>query len=219
MTTKRHSPGWYGESLRHYFAQQGITAIKRKPRTTFDLRGLEKLVDGCVADGVPKSTSGLTNEFGVKFDKEGFELVVDATQYLDEASSVSRFQKRVRNARQLDAAIRSSPHYMLGFDEAGNAYVLAGRGGTFVHPNKYRDNHYLEPIAYLDGQDGQSIVFDKSRIVHASVIEPDNRKVTEVLFPIKAIIGLETQVKTEVPVHKPVHLATLGVMGQINYSH
>lgn len=195
---------WNGESVRHSLARRGIR-LRREPwHSLYDVRGLEELVNKHVAGvGAPRDVSRVTGlKVGFLHDTDDdWYIVADASRFLDADSSVSRFNGRRPNAKQLRAAMSAAPTYVLAFD-AGNldlAYVFAGKGGAFVHPplakggRPYKDNHYFEPIAYS----GPGIVLPEPVTLFAAHKEPGSNNLVEIPFTIAGLVGLEVKVANE----------------------
>ncbi|MBI2143223.1 hypothetical protein HYU20_02675 [Candidatus Woesearchaeota archaeon] len=161
--------GWYGQGIRHSLAARGIR-IKRNPESIYDVRGLENLVGGAVDElGAPKNQGSIT---GVSVGFYDWEIVVDASKFGEKPS-----------AREMAAA----QAFIIGFDRADRAYVFVGKGGTFVHPSGYRDNHYMQPVGYF----GQAILLARPVELCAMTKEGGTGPLVKVPFAIAGLVGLE----------------------------
>ncbi|MBI2580347.1 hypothetical protein HYV85_00910 [Candidatus Woesearchaeota archaeon] len=161
---------WRGNRIRHSLARRGIR-LRRKPTSSiYDVRGLEKFVDGVVNEvGVPRNEQGIT-EVSVRF--YDWEIVADASKFGEKPS-----------VREMAAA----KAFIMGFDEADRAYIFVGKGGTFVHPSGYGDNHYMQPVGYH----GPAILLARPVELCAVTKERGKGQPVEIPFAIAGFVGLE----------------------------
>lgn len=206
---------WHGDGIQHSLAKRGIR-VNRISANTYDLRGLGKLVDDYVTGlGEAKDARGVTYST-VGFQKDAWELVVDTSSYREEgvvctksAGGSYRAPRRRSHRRMSTDVLSAAPKYVLGFDEkTDHAYVIIGRGGTFVHPAGYKDNHYQEPIAFS----GQAVILPEPVTLFAAIKEADTGESGEVPFTIAGFVGLETKVANETAKVTATRMQTEGQM-------
>ncbi|MFH1182278.1 MAG: hypothetical protein V1702_04925 [Candidatus Woesearchaeota archaeon] len=192
------NPGWCEPGgLRHSLVKMGAKNLKKKPISQiYDVGGLENSVIEHVTDlGVPRYGEKVTNH---AVDFHSWEFVIDSSKKLAELAE--KYFGRLTAKRKRDAK-KNAPGFVLGFTspDTDEGYVIIGRGGTFMHPRKYADNHYIAPIGYS----GPAMVLPEPIEFYAVATESGTGDLVKIPFKIRGFVGLETRVNNEIAAGKP----------------